>query len=78
MNDDFGQAVIVGITGFIDDDVMEKLSQVGFDPVYGARPLKRAIQQHIENTLAQDILQGKFVAGSTIHAYLDKEKIAFK
>jgi ATP-dependent Clp protease ATP-binding subunit ClpB len=46
---------------------LEKVAVAGFDPVYGARPLKRAIQQEIENPLAKEILAGKFVAGDTIH-----------
>ncbi len=54
----------------IDDDLLDKLVEVGFDPVYGARPLKRAIQQQLENPLAQDLLAGKFPPGSTIHASL--------
>ncbi|KOR31168.1 protein disaggregation chaperone [Achromatium sp. WMS2] len=45
---------------------LDWLGQVGFDPVYGARPLKRAIQQHIDNYLAQDLLAGKFKPGDTI------------
>jgi len=44
----------------------DKLADAGFDPVYGARPLKRAIQQQIENPLAQEILQGKFKPGDVI------------
>ncbi|MBS3925022.1 MAG: ATP-dependent chaperone ClpB [Xanthomonadaceae bacterium] len=50
----------------IDDAALELLGNVGFDPVYGARPLKRAIQQQIENPLAQKILAGEFVAGDTV------------
>ncbi|MEO8738879.1 MAG: ATP-dependent chaperone ClpB [Casimicrobiaceae bacterium] len=46
---------------------LAKVAEVGFDPVYGARPLKRAIQQEIENPLAKEILAGKFMAGDTIH-----------
>lgn len=42
------------------------LTEVGYDPVFGARPLKRAIQQYIENPLAQDLLSGRFVPGDTI------------
>ncbi len=62
----------------ISDAVLEKLSKIGFDPVYGARPLKRAIQQYLENPLAQNILQGKFVAGDVIHSQLnDQEEIEF-
>jgi ATP-dependent Clp protease ATP-binding subunit ClpB len=45
---------------------LDKLSEAGFDPVYGARPLKRAIQQQIENPLAQAILSGRFLPGDTI------------
>jgi len=41
------------------------LGEAGFDPVYGARPMKRAIQQQLENPLAQQILAGNFVAGDT-------------
>ena len=48
------------------DAAMQQLAQVGFDPIYGARPLKRAIQQTIENPLAQKILAGDFQAGQTI------------
>ncbi|WOH39158.1 ATP-dependent chaperone ClpB [Thalassotalea fonticola] len=44
----------------VSDDALAKVAQVGFDPVYGARPLKRAIQQYIENPLAQELLSGKY------------------
>lgn len=47
-------------------EAMDQISDAGFDPVYGARPLKRAIQQLLENPLAQEILAGKFVAGDLI------------
>jgi ATP-dependent Clp protease ATP-binding subunit ClpB len=47
---------------------LDLLAEAGFDPVYGARPLKRAIQQQIENPLAQEILSGKFGPGDTILA----------
>src|SRR5690349_3122656 len=49
------------------EDALEHVAQAGFDPVYGARPLKRAIQQEIENPLAKEILSGAFAAGDTIH-----------
>jgi len=45
---------------------LDKLADVGFDPLYGARPLKRAIQQYLENPLAQALLQGDVMPGSTI------------
>lgn len=57
---------------------MNRLADVGFDPVYGARPLKRAIQQWIENPLAQDILSGKFLPGSVIMGHLQGDKIIFE
>ncbi|WP_049623145.1 ATP-dependent chaperone ClpB [Frateuria defendens] len=50
----------------ISDKALDLLGNVGFDPVYGARPLKRAIQQQLENPLAREILEGRFAAGSTI------------
>ncbi|MEX1033043.1 MAG: ATP-dependent chaperone ClpB [Cellvibrionaceae bacterium] len=53
----------------LDDAVMDKLAAVGFDPVYGARPLKRAIQQYIENPLAQAVLAGRFAPGDTIRGH---------
>ena len=50
----------------LSDKAMELLGNTGFDPVYGARPLKRAIQQRIENPLAQSILSGEFEPGTTV------------
>ncbi len=56
----------------------EKLAQAGFDPVYGARPLKRAIQQQVENPLAQEILQGKFRPGDTIEVGVAEDELEFQ
>lgn len=50
----------------VSDAALEKLAEVGFDPLYGARPLKRAIQQHLENPLAQALLQGEILPGATV------------
>lgn len=50
----------------LEDSALQLLGNVGFDPVYGARPLKRAIQQQLENPLAQKILAGEFASGDTI------------
>jgi ATP-dependent Clp protease ATP-binding subunit ClpB len=61
----------------ISDEALDYLAAAGYDPVYGARPLKRSIQQHIENPLAQEILSGKFVPGDTIHIGLSKDKLVF-
>ena len=55
----------------ISEEVMDKLAEFGFDPVYGARPLKRAIQQYLENPLAQKILQGVFMPGAVIKTRLN-------
>ncbi len=56
---------------------LAKVADAGFDPVYGARPLKRAIQQEIENPLAKEILGGKFGAGDTIHVAEKNGTIVF-
>lgn len=62
----------------LSDEAMKKLAQVGFDPVYGARPLKRAIQRSIENPLAEAILSGRYVPGDTIRAVVSEDKINFE
>ncbi|MGB8301812.1 MAG: ATP-dependent chaperone ClpB [Azonexus sp.] len=55
----------------VEDSALAELAQAGFDPVFGARPLKRAIQQQIENPLAKAILEGKFGAKDTIRVSCD-------
>jgi ATP-dependent Clp protease ATP-binding subunit ClpB len=50
----------------LDDPARDLLGEAGFDPVYGARPLKRAIQQQVENPLAQRILRGEFGPGAKV------------
>jgi ATP-dependent Clp protease ATP-binding subunit ClpB len=71
----------IGLT--VDDTAFDLLIEAGFDPVYGARPLKRAIQQQVENTLAQKILSGEFQPGDNIlikgedgHLVFDKLKLS--
>jgi ATP-dependent Clp protease ATP-binding subunit ClpB len=59
------------------DEAMDYLAATGYDPVYGARPLKRAIQQHLENPLAQAILAGGFVPGDTIHVVMENGRLKF-
>ncbi|PWC09486.1 ATP-dependent chaperone ClpB [Brenneria corticis] len=59
----------------ITDAALERLGEIGFDPVYGARPLKRAIQQLIENPLAQQILSGKLIPGKPVTLDVDGENI---
>jgi len=59
------------------DEAMQLLAEVGYDPVYGARPLKRAIQRMIENPLAQKLLQGDFLPGDTIRATVNDGRLEF-
>lgn len=62
----------------LSDEAMNQLVAVGYDPVYGARPLKRAIQQEIENPLSVKLLSGEFVAGDTIKVDVDaQDKLTF-
>ena len=62
----------------ISDAALDFLGEAGFDPVYGARPLKRAIQAELENPLSQKLLAAEFVPGDTIEANLSEDKISFK
>ncbi len=57
---------------------LDIIADTGFDPVYGARPLKRAIQTYIENPLAQEIIAGKYMAGDTIKIVAKDGQISFK
>ncbi|MFG1489122.1 AAA family ATPase, partial [Oceanospirillum sp. HFRX-1_2] len=59
------------------EEALEQLVDVGFDPVYGARPLKRALQRWIENPLAQEILSGKFAPGHTIKVEVRDGELVF-
>ncbi len=61
----------------LSDAARDKLADAGFDPVYGARPLKRAIQQQVENPLAQEILQGRFKPGDTIEVDVTDDLLEF-
>ena len=64
---------------FLSDAARDRLAAAGFDPVYGARPLKRAIQQQVENPLAQKILQGRFAPGDTIEVQVtDDDHLKFQ
>ena len=51
----------------IDDDTLHFIAQIGYDPIFGARPLKRAIQNEIENPLAQKLLSGELLPHKEIH-----------
>ncbi len=61
----------------VSSTALDKLGEAGFDPVYGARPLKRAIQQQLENPLAQAILAGRFGPGDLVRVELEADKFAF-
>jgi len=61
----------------LSEQARDKLADAGFDPVYGARPLKRAIQQQVENPLAQEILQGKFKPGDVIEVGVTDDHLEF-
>ena len=65
------------MTLMVSDEALDRIGEAGFDPVYGARPLKREIQQQVENELAQDILAGKFEAGDTIYIGVDGKALTF-
>jgi ATP-dependent Clp protease ATP-binding subunit ClpB len=60
------------------DEARDRLADAGFDPVYGARPLKRAIQQQIENPLANEILEGKFGPGDSVEIGVDDDGLQFQ
>jgi ATP-dependent Clp protease ATP-binding subunit ClpB len=62
----------------VTDAALEELAKVGFDPVYGARPLKRAIQQTIENPLAKAILEGRFAPKDTIRVDFRRGEMVFE
>jgi ATP-dependent Clp protease ATP-binding subunit ClpB len=67
-----------GIAIELSDSAYALLGNVGFDPVYGARPLKRAIQSQLENPLAQKILAGEFGSGDTVRVDAEGGKLAFR
>jgi ATP-dependent Clp protease ATP-binding subunit ClpB len=62
----------------LSDAALDKLGEAGFDPVYGARPLKRAIQHQLENPLAQEILAGRFHPGQVIEVDADDNGLLFR
>ena len=58
-----------------DDSLIEYLSKIGYDELYGARPLKRAIQDKVEDLISEEVLTGKFIEGKTYHLKVEKEEI---
>ncbi|HEU65237.1 MAG TPA: ATP-dependent Clp protease ATP-binding subunit, partial [Chloroflexi bacterium] len=66
-----------GIKLEIDEEAKAWLAQKGYDPVYGARPLRRAIQRYVENPMSSKILQGEFKEGDTIAVSLEGDNLSF-
>jgi len=62
----------------LSEAALDFLAEVGYDPVYGARPLKRAIQRELETQIAKSILRGEFHDGDTIFVDVENERLAFK
>jgi ATP-dependent Clp protease ATP-binding subunit ClpB len=62
----------------LSDAALDLLAEVGYDPVYGARPLKRTIQRELETTMAKSILRGDFVDGDTIFVDVANERLSFQ
>jgi ATP-dependent Clp protease ATP-binding subunit ClpC len=58
-----------------DDTLIEYLSKIGYDELYGARPLKRAIQDKVEDLISEEVLTGKFIEGKTYHLKVEKDEI---
>ncbi|NJL38956.1 MAG: ATP-dependent chaperone ClpB [Leptolyngbyaceae cyanobacterium SM1_4_3] len=62
----------------LSESALDFLAEVGYDPVFGARPLKRAIQRELETQIAKHILRGEFIDGDTIFVDVENERLAFK
>ena len=62
----------------IADAALDFIAEVGYDPVYGARPLKRIIQRQLETQIAKGILRGDYADGDTIFVDIENERLAFK
>jgi ATP-dependent Clp protease ATP-binding subunit ClpB len=66
-----------GITLDLSTEARDYIARIGFDPVYGARPLKRAIQKYIENPLSMEILSGRISDGGSVQATVEDDEIVF-
>jgi len=67
------QVALNGIDVQFDEDAVSFLAEVGYDPVYGARPLKRAIQKHVADLMARELLAGRFAAGDSVRIGRDQD-----
>ena len=62
----------------LSDLALDFLADIGYDPVYGARPLKRAIQRYLETAIAKALLRGEYKAGDIIFVDVESERLSFK
>ena len=67
----------MGMTLEVSDDAVAEIAKEGFDPVYGARPLRRAIQSRIEDVLAEQLLEGRFRSGDVVQVGVKDNRFSF-
>jgi ATP-dependent Clp protease ATP-binding subunit ClpB len=72
-----GQAAKAGITLECTEAALDEIARLGYDPVYGARPLKRVIQQQLQNALARELLSGAFTEGNTVRVDFVQDGFTF-
>jgi ATP-dependent Clp protease ATP-binding subunit ClpB len=72
-----GQAAKAGITLECTEGALDEVARLGYDPVYGARPLKRVIQQQLQNELARELLAGHFPEGSSVRVDFVQDGFVF-
>jgi ATP-dependent Clp protease ATP-binding subunit ClpC len=76
LDDLYKRIELAGYKLIISEDAKRFVADEGYDPQFGARPLKRAIQRHIEDAIAEAIISGKFKQGETLHVETDKEDLS--
>jgi ATP-dependent Clp protease ATP-binding subunit ClpB len=67
----------IGLSIKVNDDIINQIVENGYDPVYGARPIKRTILKMLENPLSQKILSGEFESGDTVLVNSKNDKVNF-
>ena len=78
MLDTIGSRMAPGITLQADDDAVAALAKDGFDARYGARPLRRTLQNEVEDVVAEQMLDGKLQSGDTAHVRLKDDKVVIE
>jgi ATP-dependent Clp protease ATP-binding subunit ClpC len=68
----------LGVSMTVEESAIDWLSDKGFDPIYGARPLRRTIQNEVDDAMAEMLLEGKIKSGDTVAAAVDDGKIAIR